>query len=186
MQLEQFFNIIGTKISKNTIVKKSSRQTLFTADDMSDKVSYKKNVIFHVLRLHTSQFERDDDKRAFRIQEFIKTERSYVETLQTLVKYVVHPLKSIMQQKHCILNTYKCTKIFLNIDQIASANQQFLDDLEHNHESFGDICREHVSSIKNKKTPSFVDLLSYRCNTLSAIANTCWNKEKPKIYTQRK
>ncbi|CEG74875.1 hypothetical protein RMATCC62417_10009 [Rhizopus microsporus] len=126
MQLDQFFNIIGTKITKNTIVKKSSRQTLFTVDDMSDK------------------FERDDDKRAFRIQEFIKTERSYVETLQTLVKYVVHPLKSIMQQKHCILNTYKCTKIFLNIDQIASANQQFLDDLEHNHESFGDICREHM------------------------------------------
>lgn len=42
MQLEQFFNVIGTKITKNTIVKKSSRQTLFTADDMSDKVSYKK------------------------------------------------------------------------------------------------------------------------------------------------
>jgi hypothetical protein len=35
-----------------------------------------------------------------------------------------------MQQKNCILNTFKCHKIFLNIDQITAVNEQFLIDLQ--------------------------------------------------------
>ncbi|GAA5795701.1 hypothetical protein HPULCUR_001063 [Helicostylum pulchrum] len=89
------------------------------------------------------QFERNDEKRQFRIQEFIKTEKSYVETLKTLVKYVVNPLKYNMQQKNCILNTFKCHKIFLNIEQILSVNQDFLQDLQTNPE-FGLVCRQHI------------------------------------------
>lgn len=95
------------------------------------------------------QFERNDEKRQFRIQEFIKTEKSYVETLKTLVKYVVQPLRSNMQDKHCILNTFKCHKIFLNIDQITSINEQFLLDLqaasEKDNIEFGALCEKHVT-----------------------------------------
>lgn len=94
------------------------------------------------------QFERNDEKRQFRIQEFIKTEKSYVETLKTLVKYVVQPLRLNMQDKHCVLNTFKCHKIFLNIDQITAINEQFLLDLqaafEKDNVEFGALCEKHV------------------------------------------
>lgn len=52
-----------------------------------------------------------------------------------------------MQQKNCILNTFKCHKIFLNIDQILAVNQRFLYDLQKGDRTFGLICKEHVSSL---------------------------------------
>lgn len=48
-----------------------------------------------------------------------------------------------MQQKNCVLNTFKCHKIFLNIEQILSVNEKFLQDLQNNPE-FGLVCQQHV------------------------------------------
>lgn len=62
------------------------------------------------------------------------------------MKYVVNPLRSMTHHKNCIINTFKCTKIFLNIDQIACANEKFLNDLLQSHD-FGSICQKHVSFI---------------------------------------
>lgn len=139
IQLEQFLHIIGNELHANTLETSTSRHgntnepPLFHSDDT------------HVNR---REFERNDEKRQFRIQEFIKTEKSYVETLKTLVKYVVQPLRSNMQDKHCILNTFKCHKIFLNIDQITAINEQFLLDLqaasEKDNIEFGALCEKHI------------------------------------------
>jgi hypothetical protein len=99
---------------------------------------------------YIKKFERNDDKRQFRIQEFIRTEKSYVDTLKTVVKYVVNPLRSSMQQKNCILNTFKCQKIFLNVDQIMKVNSEFLQDLlevENSTATFGSLCEKHVKYI---------------------------------------
>jgi hypothetical protein len=52
-----------------------------------------------------------------------------------------------MQQKHCVLNTFKCSKIFLNIEQIMIANEAFLNDLvgkKKSNDGFGAICEKHV------------------------------------------
>ncbi|CAO3676840.1 unnamed protein product [Rhizopus stolonifer] len=122
IQLEKFLQIIGTRLPKESILKTNEKLDA---------------------PLDIENFERNDDKRKFRIQEFIKTEQSYVETLQTLIKYAVNPLKSVMHQKNCIINTFKCTKIFLNIDQISAANQDFLNDLIHSN-NFGSTCQKHM------------------------------------------
>lgn len=99
----------------------------------------------HNQPITTKQF--NEDERQYRIQEFIKTEKSYVNTLNAMVKYVVQPLK-VNNRQHKnnggILNTFKCQKIFLNIDQIAAVNQDFLNDLTNHSQHFGDICQKHV------------------------------------------
>ncbi|KAI8876938.1 Dbl homology domain-containing protein [Backusella circina FSU 941] len=56
-----------------------------------------------------------------------------------------------MQQKHCVLNTFKCSKIFLNIEQIMIANETFLKDLvgkKKNDKGFGAICEKHIESFE--------------------------------------
>ncbi|KAI8081898.1 uncharacterized protein B0P05DRAFT_538523 [Gilbertella persicaria] len=125
IQLEQFLNIIGTKLDKQ----RSFIQE--TQEPIQDT-------------LITKKFIRNDEKRHFRIQEFIKTERSYVDTLQTIVKHVVRPLRANMNQKTAILNTFKCQKIFLNIDQIAIVNKDFLADLDSMNDNFGELCSKHI------------------------------------------
>ncbi|KAG2200842.1 hypothetical protein INT47_001373, partial [Mucor saturninus] len=130
MQLDQFLNIIGSELHVDTLETCIRRQ---------------ENTI---IEKNERKFEQNDEKRQFRIQEFIKTEKSYVETLNTLVRYVVNPLKSTMQQKHCILNTFKCHKIFLNIDQILDVNQKFLSDLQQGNRAFGTVCKEHIANFE--------------------------------------
>lgn len=92
----------------------------------------------------------------------MKTEKSYVDTLKTLVKYVIYPLRTNLQQKNstAILNTFKCQKIFLNIDQIMTVNEKFLIDLMQKDSKFGLVCEQHVSS------PSSV------CNLANKILNS--------------
>ncbi|KAL0135138.1 hypothetical protein V8B55DRAFT_1553980 [Mucor lusitanicus] len=107
IQLEQFLNIIGTEIHEQASC-------------------------FHETTPHDSHHEpsdtlskRNDDKRQFRIQEFIKTEKSYVDTLKTIVRHVVQPLRANMQQKNCILNTFN----------------DFLTDLLATTDNFGEMCQ---------------------------------------------
>lgn len=62
------------------------------------------------------------------------------------MKYVVFPLRANLQQykNSAILNTFKCHKIFLNIDQIMAINEKFLIDLLQQQHNFGAICEKHV------------------------------------------
>lgn len=89
-----------------------------------------------------------------------------------------------MQEKHCILNTFKCHKIFLNVDQILAVNQKFLSDLQQGNRAFGLICKEHVSSLLS--VPNAARLKStYRLPTLNATENISWNSPKLKNYTPK-
>jgi len=84
------------------------------------------------------------------IQEFITSEETYVKNLITVVDVFARPLRSYSQDRmNSILKPFNCTKIFLNIDQILSVNEGFLEDLrkyQKNPEaaSFGAICDAHV------------------------------------------
>ncbi|KAI9469015.1 MAG: hypothetical protein EXX96DRAFT_101325 [Benjaminiella poitrasii] len=55
-----------------------------------------------------------------------------------------------MQQKNSILNTFKCQKIFLNIDQIMQVNNDFLKDLLSipNTSNFGILCEKHINKFE--------------------------------------
>ncbi|KAI7904576.1 uncharacterized protein BX663DRAFT_502848 [Cokeromyces recurvatus] len=136
LQLKHFFNIIGTELHEQ-------ESCFMKLDD------------HHLHQIENTdsdlrEFERNDEKRQFRIQEFIKTEQSYVDTLKTVVKYVVNPLRINMHQKNSILNTFKCQKIFLNIDQIMQVNRDFLSDLLTMKKSsnFGDLCKKHINKFE--------------------------------------
>ncbi|CAO3616119.1 unnamed protein product [Mucor fragilis] len=129
IQLEQFLNIIGTEIHEQA--------SCFHETTSHDNQNEPPDTL-------SKEVERNDDKRQFRIQEFIKTEKSYVDTLKTIVKHVVKPLRANMQQKNCILNTFKCQKIFLNIDQIMKVNSDFLTDLLATTDNFGEMCQKHI------------------------------------------
>lgn len=92
-----------------------------------------------------------------------------------------------MGQKHCILNTFKCHKIFLNIDQILDVNQKFLSDLQQGNRPFGLLCKEHVKykgvflTLANQVRLKF----NIRLPILNATENICWNNPKLKNYTPR-
>ncbi|KAL7308153.1 hypothetical protein PS15m_012042 [Mucor circinelloides] len=129
IQLEQFLNIIGTEVHEQA--------SCFHETTPHDKYNEPSSTL-------SKEVERNDEKRQFRIQEFIKTEKSYVDTLKTIVKHVVKPLRANMQQKNCILNTFKCQKIFLNIDQIMKVNSDFLTDLLATTDNFGEMCQKHI------------------------------------------
>ncbi|KAG0184260.1 hypothetical protein DFQ28_011489 [Apophysomyces sp. BC1034] len=97
-------------------------------------------------------FVEDESQRAFQIQQFITTEVTYVEKLRTLVNVIAQPLKIRAQEKDKTtpLNTFLCSKIFINIDEIAEANEYFLADLQDYlkgeiNTTFGDICATHAA-----------------------------------------
>ncbi|KAF7728506.1 hypothetical protein EC973_006059 [Apophysomyces ossiformis] len=97
-------------------------------------------------------FVEDESARAFQIEQFISTEESYVEKLQTLVDVIVQPLKTRAQEKdrNAPLNLFLCSKIFINIEEITYANKCFLDDLQdcmkgEANTTFGDICATHAA-----------------------------------------
>ncbi|KAI8640505.1 hypothetical protein BD408DRAFT_419625 [Parasitella parasitica] len=129
IQLEQFLNIIGTEIHEQA--------SCFHGSSPHNAQSSIQNAAF-------KEVEMNDEKRQFRIQEFIKTEKSYVDTLRTIVNHVVKPLRATMQQKNSILNTFKCQKIFLNIEQIMKVNSDFLEDLASANNNFGEMCQKHI------------------------------------------
>ncbi|KAI8074445.1 hypothetical protein BC940DRAFT_44123 [Gongronella butleri] len=128
-QLRQFMAILGTPIKPAP-----------TIDGSSSQAPLEKPA-------HASSVTHDEDLRQFRIQEFIDTERSYLESLQAALQCVVQPLSNDPNYKH-ILNTYKCTKIFLNLPRLHEVTELFLRDLESRPGQFGQVCYDHMSEFK--------------------------------------
>ncbi|CAO3599610.1 unnamed protein product [Absidia cylindrospora] len=126
-QLQQFFAIVGTSMKQ---------QDEATVMDRTNSVSPHPS-------LHHS-YIINDDLRNYRIKEFIQTETTYVESLQAALKYVVEPLTS--SHNKSILNTYKCSKIFLNLSILYKVNQAFLYDLNClAGNDFGAVCSTHTA-----------------------------------------
>lgn len=88
----------------------------------------------------------------FHINELIQSEENYVNNLRTIVQVIVQPLKAkSTNDRTAVLNQFKCTKIFLNIEQILAANERFLADLKQYEANpteglcLGEVCAVHVS-----------------------------------------
>jgi RhoGEF domain len=135
------------------------------------------------------------------IQEFISSEETYVKNLITVVDVFARPLRSYSQDRmNSILKPFNCTKIFLNIDQILSVNEGFLEDLrkyQKNPEaaSFGAICDAHVRLKLYGVIPSRANFLYFqsylfsflppRLPTLTATPDIYMNIELLELFIQR-
>ncbi|KAL1922314.1 uncharacterized protein VTP21DRAFT_9853 [Calcarisporiella thermophila] len=89
------------------------------------------------------------EKRTHHIKEFIETEATFVQNIQTLVDIFVRPLRNAARDRNsAIIRLYECNNIFLNIEQILSTNRAFLDALngleEPDFTGFGQLCAEHM------------------------------------------
>ncbi|ORY97904.1 hypothetical protein BCR43DRAFT_255363 [Syncephalastrum racemosum] len=77
------------------------------------------------------------------LNEFISSEEAYVETLRTIVSVIARQL-----QPQNILNQFKFSHIFLNIEQILEANERFLAELKRPDVRFGEVCAEHMANFE--------------------------------------
>lgn len=106
--------------------------------------------------VHVSDFDRlqksrnDPDTLADIINEFIATERSYVNRLRTLQKCYADPLRNFARKKDtAILPPYEAKTLFGNIDAIIPVNEAFLADLEAAGPShIGDVCLRHFRDLR--------------------------------------
>ncbi|KAG2186736.1 hypothetical protein INT44_002962 [Umbelopsis vinacea] len=134
---QQFLSILGSRSNRNEI----SMDAIPTSPSPS-----------YYSQQFLEQQQYDPEQRMNSIQEFISSEETYVKNLITVVDVFVRPLRSYSQDRmNSILKPFNCTKIFLNIDQILSVNEGFLEDLrkyQKNPEtaSFGAICDAHIAN----------------------------------------
>ncbi|KAL0078696.1 hypothetical protein J3Q64DRAFT_1824799 [Phycomyces blakesleeanus] len=141
-QLQQFLTIVGSSFGDENM---GSIDGGYDSDsiDISSKL------------IKDSSVPLDKELRECRINEFIDTEQSYVDSLKTLVDIVLKPLKTTTPHTNTqpILNQFKLAKIFLNIESVLTANQKFLSDLElwqanPSQLSFGFICANHMANFE--------------------------------------
>jgi len=65
------------------------------------------------------------------INEFVSTERSYVDKLRTLKKDYADPLRQFSRsQATAIIKQYHANTLFANIDSLIPVHEVFLEDLE--------------------------------------------------------
>ncbi|CAO3698046.1 unnamed protein product [Rhizopus stolonifer] len=127
------------------------------ATKAENKISYSS-----LPHLHTTQKQQTHAKSSSSasniIQEFVKTEESYVNSLQELVTKIMKPLReSINEQRTPILDKYTFNRIFLNIEDILYLNKEFLNSLQayqsgQSTELFGQICARHIETFDPYKT----------------------------------
>ncbi|KAL1406084.1 hypothetical protein Q8F55_007767 [Vanrija albida] len=89
------------------------------------------------------------------LDEFIKTERSYVARIQALKTYYADPLRHFAKKgATVIVPMYEAKILFSNIEAILPAAQAFLKDLEAIYASgeaaarVGDVCLNHLKTLK--------------------------------------
>lgn len=90
------------------------------------------------------------------INELVKTERSYVRKLHILKRSYAVPLRSFARDKDtAIIPQYEANTMFGNLDNIISANEAFLSDLESmlsrsgmkDASGIGDVLLRHVGPL---------------------------------------
>jgi hypothetical protein len=65
------------------------------------------------------------------INEFVSTERSYVEKLHTLKKDYADPLRQFARSKEtAIIKSYQANTLFGNVDALIPVHEAFLEDLD--------------------------------------------------------
>ena len=65
------------------------------------------------------------------INEFVSTEKSYVDKLHTLKKDYADPLRQFARSKEtAIIKSYQANTLFANIDSLIPIHEAFLEDLD--------------------------------------------------------
>ena len=65
------------------------------------------------------------------IDEFVNTERSYVDNLHILKKYYADPLQQLAKSKDtAIIEPYHANTLFGNVDALIPVHEAFLEDLD--------------------------------------------------------
>ncbi|KAI8878171.1 Dbl homology domain-containing protein, partial [Backusella circina FSU 941] len=96
------------------------------------------------------EFIKDDERRRYLLDEFIKTEANYLSTLKAFVSLIVEPLRQRAKDRNAaIIGQYECAKIFMNIDDLVHVTNDFYNDLVQYRQhpegkSLGDVCLKHV------------------------------------------
>ncbi|KAL4210523.1 hypothetical protein AB4K20DRAFT_1901003 [Rhizopus microsporus] len=92
------------------------------------------------------QYVKNDKRRRYLIEEFIKTEANYLTSLKTFVLLIVEPLRQFAKDRHNpIIGQYECSNIFMNIDEIIQVTEEFYRDLISDHDTnLGNLCSAHL------------------------------------------
>ncbi|KAG4086593.1 hypothetical protein H8356DRAFT_1282084 [Neocallimastix lanati (nom. inval.)] len=135
---------------------------------------------------YVSKMSRDAIKRQEIIYEFIRTEKEYVNDLQSVIKYMIGPLR---HGKVPGVDNRFVDSVFGNIEEISQVNGDFYEALRRIQkrkpilESMGDVVKEHVANFKcyikyGESQPSAKQILQVQKNKnaqLSAFLKECQN-----------
>ncbi|KAI9265182.1 hypothetical protein BDA99DRAFT_507974 [Phascolomyces articulosus] len=121
---------------------------------------YEKTDIECLAEIENLEYEENEEKRKFHIDEFIRTEKSYVNTLQAIVELIARPLNPQTLQyngEQTIIDRFEHKKLFLNMEDILENTKRFMIDLEkcnpgqsaaeqevNNDVCFGKVCESHM------------------------------------------
>ncbi|KAH7098762.1 hypothetical protein BKA62DRAFT_711749 [Auriculariales sp. MPI-PUGE-AT-0066] len=95
------------------------------------------------------------------LNEFVVTERTYVKHLRVLKESYAEPLRKYARSKDtAIISSYDASTLFGNIDQLLTANEAFLSDLE---KMLGPNGHRLVGSIGDVALKHFKELRTFEC-----------------------
>ncbi|CAO3627692.1 unnamed protein product [Cunninghamella blakesleeana] len=140
-----YFDILIDKQDSNLVTPSKCFLKQFTANK-----SDKSNVLDATVIAEQHLFVKNDDKKSYLVQEFIKTERNYVSSLDSFIKFIVNPLRSKSKDRHqAILGIYECNQIFMNIEELYKVNAAFNENLRKiNHIRIGQLFNKHLDYFK--------------------------------------
>jgi len=135
---------------------------------------------------YVSKMSRDAIKRQEIMYEFIRTEKEYVSDLQSVIKYMINPLR---HGKVPGVDDLFVDNVFGNIEEISQVNNDFYEGLRKIQkrkpvlESMGDVVKEHVVNFRcyikyGESQPSAKQILQVQKNKnpqLTAFLKECQN-----------
>ncbi|GAT95915.1 rho guanine nucleotide exchange factor putative [Entamoeba histolytica] len=111
---------LATDISPTEFIEKKEEEWTPIKEKMKKELA--STIITRAARkLGRERINTQMNKRANTIKEIISTEESYIEQLNTVIKFVLNPIK-----KESILSSEQIKLIFSDITTIYSVNEQFL------------------------------------------------------------
>ncbi|KIM25909.1 hypothetical protein M408DRAFT_330906 [Serendipita vermifera MAFF 305830] len=152
---------LGTRITEQTgtdVDQSTSAQPLAGSDavDLHRSATTRKRAVTTNAQIQRSIGHKrtltQTDALQDMIREMVTTERTYVKRLRILKQDYADPLRNFSKKKEeALLDKYKAKTLFGNVDQLLSANELFLIDLEKmigpNGQmlvgGLGDVCLKH-------------------------------------------
>ncbi|EDR23406.1 spermatogenesis-associated protein, putative [Entamoeba dispar SAW760] len=112
---------LATDISPTEFIEKEEEEEWVPIKEKMKKELASTIITRAARKLGRERINTQMNKRANTIKEIISTEESYIEQLNTVIKFVLNPIK-----KESILSSEQIKLIFSDITTIYSVNEQFL------------------------------------------------------------